>query len=95
MAKKTASSKSVQQVQEKQWSKEYSLFHLGPVDKGYPYTVVLDVDGLPLSMEIDTGEAVSLMSAVAFKEMVDVGTLLPCSCVPIHERRSQSLGRWR
>ena len=68
-AKKSGTSHSVQQVQEQAETEEYSLFRLGPVDKSFPYNVGVDVDGRRVTMEIDTGAAVSLMSAVTFKEL--------------------------
>ena len=68
-----------------------SLFHLGPTDTISPYNVVVDVDGRPVAMEIDTGVEVSLMSAVIFEELwpVDLWTQLQCSCLPTRGRRSQ------
>ena len=68
-AKKSGTSHSVQQVQKQAEMEEYSLFRLGPVDNSSPYNVGVDVDGRQVTMEIDTGAAVSLMSAVTFKEI--------------------------
>ena len=83
-AKKSGTSHSVQQVQEQAENEEYSLFRLGPVDKSSPYNVGVDVDGRRVTMEIDTGAAVSLMSAVTFKELwpgrsLDPATVQLCS----------------
>ena len=67
-AKKSGTSHLVQQVQEQAETEEYSLHRLGPVDKSSPYNVGVDVDGRRVTMEIDTGAAVLLTSAVTFKE---------------------------
>ena len=83
-AKKSGTSHSVQQVQGQAEMEEYSLFRLGPVDKSSCYNVGVDVDGRRVTMEIDTGAAVSLMSAVTFKELwpgrsLDPATVQLCS----------------
>ena len=59
--------------------------------KSSPYSVGVDVDGHRVTMEIDTGVAVSLMLAVTFKSSgrVDLWIQLWCSCVPTQGRRSQ------
>ena len=66
-AKKSGTSHSVQQEQEQAVTEDYLLFRLGPQEP--PYNVGVDVDGRQVTMEIDTGAAVSLMSAVTFKEI--------------------------
>ena len=69
MAKKSGLPQSVQQVQEQAESEEYSLFHLGPTTKGSPYNMTVDVDGRSVTMEVDTGAAVALVSEVTFREL--------------------------
>ena len=69
----------MQQVQEQAETDEYSLLRLGPVDKSTPYNVVVDVDGRRVTMEIDTGVAVSLISAVTFKELWSGKSLNPAT----------------
>ena len=56
-------------MQEQEETEEYSLFHLGPADKGPLYKVMLDVDGQLVTTEIDTVAALSLMSEATFKEL--------------------------
>ena len=53
-------------MQEQEETEEYSLFRLGPADKGSPYKVMLEVDGQSVTMEIDTGATLSLMSEAIF-----------------------------
>ena len=83
-AKKPGPPRPVQPVQEQEETEEYSLFRLGPANKGSPYNVMVEVDGQSVTMEVDTGAAVSLMSEVTFKELwadrsVDPSTVRLCS----------------
>ena len=66
MAKKSGQPRPVQLVQEQEETEEYSLFRLGPADTGSPYKVMLQVDGQSVTMEIDTGATLSLMSEAIF-----------------------------
>ena len=53
------------------------------MDKSSPYNAVVEVDGCPVTMEIDTRAVVSLMSAVTFEALSQVDqTQLQCSCAP-------------
>ena len=68
-AKKSGPPRPVQLVQEQEETEEYSLFRLGPADKGSLYKVMLEEDGQSMTMEIDMGAALSLMSEATFKEL--------------------------
>ena len=69
MTKKSGPPRPVQLVQEQEETEEYLLLHLGPADKGSPYKVMLEVVGQSVTMEIDTGAALSPMLEATFKEL--------------------------
>ena len=60
----------VQKSEEAAEEIEYTLFNLyAHIDSQSPYLVTLQVDGVPLQMEIDTGSSLSLISESTFRQL--------------------------
>ena len=60
----------VQKSEEASEENEYTLFKLyAHIDSQSPYLVTLQVDGVPLQMEIDTGSSLSLISESTFRQL--------------------------
>ena len=60
----------VQKLEEAAEENEYTLFNLyAHIDSQSPYLVTLQVDGVPLQMEIDTGSSLSLISESTFQQL--------------------------
>ena len=60
----------VQKSEEAAEEIEYTLFNLyAHIDSQSPYLVTLQVDGVPLQMEIDTGSSLSLISESTFWQL--------------------------
>ena len=55
---------------------EHSLNHIR-AEPGQPYHVDLLIDGKPLSMEVDTGASLSLISEATFRVHFPRGSLKP------------------
>ena len=57
----------MRKLEEASEKNEYTLFNLfAHIDSPSPYLVTLQVDGVPLQMEIDTGSSLSLISESTF-----------------------------
>ena len=90
-AKRSGPPRPVQLVQEQKETEEYSLFRLGPAGKGSPYKVMLEVGKQSVTMEIDTGAALSLKLEATFKELWPERSPDHSSvhCAPAREKRFQ------
>ena len=52
---------------------DYNMFTVG-ADRVPPFTATLKIEVAPLEMEVDTGEALSLISAATFAQLWPAGT---------------------
>ena len=51
---------------------DYNMFTVG-ADRVVPFIATLDVEGVPLEMEVDTGAALSLISAATYEQLWPTG----------------------
>ena len=71
----TSQVKMVQETEEEPYDFDYMFALRSPAHK--PITVTVTVDGKPLTMEVDTGAGVSLISEETFKTLLPGHTLQP------------------
>ena len=62
-----APSTTVNSVQE-DTTDEYQLLNITTVGKATPWNVTVDIEGVTVSMQVDTGASLSLMSETTFRE---------------------------